>query len=201
MKNPRINLTEKEKIAQELIGLNTEHVHFNMQEHSINDVLQKEKSIKFNEELDSVADKFENSREKLEQNAEQFGNDIAKIEIKPTLKYVLFKPLKQNPFQRVKVKNGIIVDAGILDPHASINPNSGKYEEEKEYIKTGVVQEIGPTVKFLKEGDVIFYQDVSICPIPFFKQGYHIINEDRVLAVVNEGLEERFNKIKENGRN
>lgn len=56
-----------------------------------------------------------------------------------------------------------------MTPHASFNPNSGKIEEEEERIVTGVVQEIGPEVKYLKEGDVVFYQKVSACPIPFFK--------------------------------
>lgn len=201
MEKIRLNLTEDEKLAQNIIGLNNEHSHFNMSEHNIEDILQKERAIKFNEELASVADKFENSREKLESNAQQFGDSISSIEIKPMFSYVLIKPLEQNPFQRVKIQNGIIVDAGGLTPHASMNPNTGNFEEEKEYIKTGVVQEIGPDVKYLREGDVVFYQDTSVCPIPFFKQGLYVINENRILSVVNEGLEDRFKKVKENGRN
>lgn len=195
-KNVRVDLTNDERIAQNIIGLNTEHTHFNMRENSIDNLLQKEKSIKFNEELATVADRFENAKEKLEQNAEQFGNDIANIEIKPMFRYVLIKPLAQNPFQRIKIENGIIVDAGGMTPHASFNPNSGKIEEEEERIVTGVVQEIGPEVKYLKEGDVVFYQKVSACPIPFFKQGFYVIDEARVLSVVNENLDNRFKNVK-----
>lgn len=191
-KNVRVNLTNDEKLAQNIIGLNTEHVHFNMNEGSIDEMLQKEKTMKFNEELASVADKFENCREKLEQNADQFGESIENIEIKPMFGYVLIKPLKQNPFQRVKVENGLIVDAGGFTPQIQMNPNTGKYEEQEEYIVTGVVQEIGPEVKYLKPGDVVFYQKVSACPVPFFKQGLYAIYENRVISVVNEGLTERW---------
>lgn len=199
-KNVRLNLTENERMAQKIVGLEQEHSSFNMAEHDINNVLKKEKAIRFNEELASVADKFENAKEKLEQNADRFGEDISKIEIKPMFGHVLIKPLEQNPFQRVKIQSGIIVDAGILTPHASLNPNTGNMEEEKEYIKTAVVQEIGPDVKYLREGDVVFYQEPSACPIPFFKQGFFVINENRVLSVVNEGLDSRFKEVKENGR-
>jgi hypothetical protein len=31
-------------------------------------------------------------------------------------------------------------------------------------------------------------------PIPFFKQGLWTLKEENVIAVVNEGLEERFKK-------
>lgn len=200
MKNVRVNLTNDEKLAQELIGLNKEHMHFNMNEQNIEDVIRKEKSIKFNEELNSVADKFENCREKLENNAEKFGNDIAKVEIKPMFGYILIKPLEQNPFQRIKIENGIIVDAGGYTPHTQYNPNTGKEEEQEEVIVTGVVQEIGPEVKYIRPGDVIFYQKISACPIPFFKQGFYTLHENRVLSVVNEALTERFNEVCNGGK-
>lgn len=195
-KDVRLNLTNDEKIAQKVIGLNKEHEFFNMNEGNIEDVINKEKAIKFNEELNSVANKFENCKEKLEENARKFGDDIANVEIKPMFGYMLVKPLKQNPFQRIKIEKGIIVDAGGYTPHTSINPNTGKYEEEEEFIVTGVVQDIGPEVKYLQPGDVIFYQTTSACPIPFFKQGLVTLHENRVLSVVNEGLTDRFKNVK-----
>lgn len=68
-------------------------------------------------------------------------------------------------------------------------------------IITGAIQEVGPEVKYLQVGDVIMYRKETAMPVPFYKQGLMCIAENQVIAVVNEGLEKRFNKIKEDGRN
>lgn len=193
MNNVRLKLTEDEKLAQQVVGLNGSSIH--MAEGSIDKVIEKERAYKFNEELNKIAEKFETSKEQLEKNAEAFGDSIANIEIKPMFSRLLIKPLAQNPFQRVKVQNGIIVDAGVITPHAELNPNTGKYEEQKEFIKTGAVQEVGPEVKYIKPGDVIFYRVDTVVPVPFFKQGMVSLAENQVIAVVNEGLTERFNSV------
>jgi hypothetical protein len=194
-KNVRLNLTNDEKLAQNLIGLDKEHVNFNMSEGNIDDIIKKEKSYKFNEELNKVADKLESNRKLLEENAQNLGDDISNVEIKPMFNRLLFKPFAQNPFQRIKVENGIIIDAGTLTPKADYNPNTGKYEEMKEWIKTGVVQEVGPEVKYIRPGDVIYFRVDTSVPVPFLKQGLSSICETQVIAVVNEGLEERFKNI------
>lgn len=192
MNDVRLKLTNDEKLAQQLV---TNGTSFNMQEQSIDRLLENERAYKFNEELSIIADKFEGSKEKLEQNAEAFGDSIANIEIKPMLNRLLIKPLAQNPFQRVKIENGIITDAGVSTIHAELNPNTGKYEEQKEFIKTGVVQEIGPEVKYIKPGDVVFFRVDTTVPVPFFKQGMVSLAESQIIAVVNEGLTERFNNV------
>lgn len=194
MNDVRLKLTENEKLAQQAVGMNGTSIH--MSEGSIDKIIEKERAYKFNEELNKVAEKFEASKDLLEQNAEAFGDSIANIEIKPMFSRLLIKPLAQNPFQRVKIQGGIIVDAGIITPHAELNPNTGKYEEQKEFIKTGAVQEVGPEVKYIKPGDVVFYRIDTVVPVPFFKQGMVSLAENQVIAVVNEGLAERFNSIK-----
>lgn len=194
MNDVRLKLTDNEKLAQQAVGMNGTSIH--MSEGSIDKIIEKERAYKFNEELNKVAEKFEASKDLLEQNAEAFGDSIANIEIKPMFSRLLIKPLAQNPFQRVKVQGGIIVDAGIITPHAELNPNTGKYEEQKEFIRTGAVQEVGPEVKYIKPGDVVFYRIDTVVPVPFFKQGMVSLAENQVIAVVNEGLAERFNSIK-----
>lgn len=194
MNDVRLKLTDNEKLAQQTVGMNGTSIH--MSEGSIDKIIEKERAYKFNEELNKVAEKFEASKDLLEQNAEAFGDSIANIEIKPMFSRLLIKPLAQNPFQRVKIQGGIIVDAGIITPHAELNPNTGKYEEQKEFIKTGAVQEVGPEVKYIKPGDVVFYRIDTVVPVPFFKQGMVSLAENQVIAVVNEGLAERFNSIK-----
>ena len=46
---------------------------------------------------------------------------------------------------------------------------------------------------YVKEGDAIFYRKDCVLPVPFLKQNLWTINENQVLAVVNEHLTKRFN--------
>ena len=72
-------------------------------------------------------------------------------------------------------------------------------EEEEQFIKVGVIQEVGPECKWCEPTDTVFYTKNSAVPVPFYKQGLILVNETRILSVVNEGLTNRFNKIK-NGK-
>ena len=109
---------------------------------------------------------------------------------------ILVQPFKVNPFQKMKVENGLIIDTGGYTPHTQLNEQTGRYEEQKQFIVTGCVVEVGPEVKYLKEGDVIFYRIDTAVPVPFFKQGFVSLAESQIIAVVNEGLQDRFNNIK-----
>lgn len=190
----RIFLTENEKIAQEAIGFN-DHVKFNMQENNIDNILSKEKANKFNSKVDAYNEVLEENNNKTQQAKDELQYDINKAELKPMFSRIIVKPLAHNPFQKVEVKGSIIVDAGGYTPHAEFNPVSGQYEEQKEFIVTGCVIEVGPETKYLKEGDVVYYRRDTVVPVPFFKQGLVSLAENQVIAVVNEGLTERFNNV------
>ena len=190
----RIFLTENEKIAQEAIGFN-DHVKFNMQENNIDNILSKEKANKFNSKVDAYNEVLEENNNKTQQAKDELQYDINKAELKPMFSRIIVKPLAHNPFQKVEVKGSIIVDAGGYTPHAELNPISGQYEEQKEFIVTGCVIEVGPETKYLKEGDVVYYRRDTVVPVPFFKQGLVSLAENQVIAVVNEGLTERFNNV------
>lgn len=107
---------------------------------------------------------------------------------------ILVKPFKQNPFQKLEVQGGIIVDTGGYNPHIQFNEQTGKNEEQEQFIKVGCVIEVGPEVKYLTEGDVVYYRKDTVVPVPFFKQNLVSLNENQVIAVVNEGLEKRWKK-------
>ena len=109
---------------------------------------------------------------------------------------ILVQPFKVNPFQKMKIENGLIIDTGGYTPHTQLNEQTGRYEEQKQFIVTGCVVEVGPEVKYLKEGDVILYRVDTAVPVPFFKQGFVSLAESQIIAVVNEGLQDRFNNIK-----
>lgn len=196
MKEVRLNLTENEQIAREAIGTDSNYSSFNMKEKSIDSLIQKEKAAKFNNQVEEYMDKLESNNKEFKNSQDSVNYDINLAEIKPMLSRIIVKPFKQNPFQKLKVESGIIVDAGGYTPHAEFNPVSGKYEEQDEFIVTGCVMEVGPETKYLKEGDVVYYRKDTAVPVPFFKQGFISLDEKQVIAVVNEGLTNRFNQVR-----
>ena len=196
MKEPRIKMTESEQIAANVLGLDSNYTSINMGERSTDNMIQREKANKFNNEVEKYDAQLEENQKTFEETQSQVAYDVNKAEIKPMFARLIIKPFKVNPFQKMEVKGGIIVDAGGYTPHAELNPMTGKYEEQKQFIITGCVVEVGPEVKYLQEGDVVYYRVDTAVPVPFLKQGLVSINENQVIAVVNEGLTERFNSIK-----
>lgn len=159
--------------------------------------VERQMNIKnFNEQVDMYAEKLNKHTETLEEVTNKLAVDPSKLEIMPVGNYVLIKQFSTNPFQRiVKTSSGIITDIGGAAPTFK-NTDSGEIEEEEAFILTGAVQAVGPECKWLQEGDAVFYSKPSQVPIPFYRAGLVLVNETRILAVVNEGLEERYNKIK-----
>lgn len=193
----RLYLTENEKLAQAAVGLG-DHIKFNMQENNIDTIIKKEKANKFNSQVDAYKEALEENNKKTEQAQNEVQYDIEKAELKPMFSRIIVKPLAHNPFQKVQMQGSLIVDAGGYTPHAELNPVSGQYEEQREFIVTGCVVEVGPETKYLKEGDVVYYRRDTVVPVPFFKQGLVSLAENQVIAVVAESLSERFKNTKDN---
>lgn len=194
MDNVRLNLTENEKVAQVALGLG-DHMKFNMQENNLNTLINREKANKFNDQVDAYNEVLNENNKKTEQAQSELPYDIEKAELKPMFSRIIVKPLAHNPFQKIEMRGSLIVDAGGYTPHAELNPVSGKYEEQKEFIVTGCVVEVGPDVKYLQEGDVVYYRRDTVVPVPFFKQGLVSLAENQVIAAVAEGLSERFKMV------
>ena len=196
MKDVRLYSTENEKIARELLGTDSNFTSVNMKENSLDSLIKKEKARKFNSEVEKYNEKLEQNNKDFEESQDKVEYDISKAEIKPMFSRILVQPFKVNPFQKMKIENGLIIDTGGYTPHTQLNEQTGRYEEQKQFIVTGCVIEVGPEVKYLKEGDVIFYRVDTAVPVPFFKQGFISLAENQIIAVVNEGLQDRFNNIK-----
>lgn len=196
MKEPRLKMTENEKFMVNALGTEIGDNRLNMSENTIDNLIAQENARKFNNQVEEYNSKLEENNKTFKEAQDQVTYDINKAEIKPMFSRIIVQPFKVNPFQRVETKGSIIVDAGGYTPHAQINPMTGKYEEQKQFIVTGCVIEVGPDTKYLREGDVIYYRVDTSVPVPFFKQGFISLDEKQVIAVVNEGLSERFNSIK-----
>jgi len=186
----------KENLAMDLASESTTRV-MALDGTTAEDVINKRNLEKFNDQVDKWSERFEEHSTNLKDFAEKMNEGTETIEIMPIGNYVLVKPFKENPFQRIvrDSKSGLIIDTGGFAPEYK-NTDNGQLEEEEQFIKVGVIQEVGYECKAAIPGDTIFYTKVSAVPVPFYKQGLELVNETRILAVVNEGLTERFNKLK-----
>nr|DAX09127.1 MAG TPA: mHsp60, mHsp10, Mitochondrial, Chaperonin, Complex, Symmetric [Bacteriophage sp.] len=195
MEELRTELNSNEKLALATTGMEGTGKHFIINGETADKTLQREKAMTFNTKVDEFNDKFERHNKALEDFAKDLSEDINGLEIMPMFGYALIKPFDQNPFQKVKVTNsGIITDLGGYTPTYKSH-ETGEIEEEQQYIKVGTVIEVGHKCEFLKPGDVVFYTIASECMVPFYKLGFVVVNENRILAVVNEKLTDRKKNI------
>ena len=192
-------LNANQKLALSTTGMEGTGEHFTINGESAEALLHQEKVNKFNNAVEEYVNKFEKHNQALEQYAKDLSNDLEGLEIMPMFGYVLIKPFEQNPFQQIKrTESGLITDLGGMTPQYKSN-ETGQIEEEERFIKVGTVIETGHKCEFLKPGDVVIYTVASEIPVPFYKMGFVVVNENRVMAVVNEKLTERRNEYR-NGR-
>ena len=187
-------LSENEKIAMRVAGESTSRIT-TLDGRDAKDIIAERNVKKFNEEVDSFAEKFEKHSTNLTEFADKVNKNVENIEIMPIGNYVLVKQFDENPFQRIvkDSKSGLILDLGGQKPQYK-NTDNGEIEEEEQFIKVGVIQEVGPECKWCEPTDTVFYTKNSAVPVPFYKQGLILVNETRILSVVNEGLTNRFKK-------
>ncbi len=190
----RTELNGKEKLAQVVNGMESTGTPIVVNGKSADIILAEEKKGRFNTKVDEYVDKFEKHNKALESYAEELSKDINGLEILPMGSYALIKPFESNPFQRVKVESGIITDLGGYTPTYKSHED-GQIHEEEQFIHVGTVIDTGWKCEFLKAGDVVFYTTASEAMVPFFKQGFVVVAESRIMAVVNEKLTERKNRL------
>ena len=196
MSEPRINLSQNEKLAREVTGLESNAQHFVLNGEEADKAIRRDAAEKFNTQVDEYVEKFNQHAENLQEYANSVKENMNNLEIKAIYNYALVKPFSENPFQRIVVSqnSGLIVDLGGAKPQFK-NHDKGEVEEEENFIHVGTVIDAGSKCQYLKEGDVIMWTKVSEVPVPFFRQGLVLVNEQRVLVVINEGLTERFKEL------
>ena len=184
-------LSENEKIAMAVAGETTSRI-MTLDGTTAQDVIEERNINKFNNQVDQYVEKLNEHSKALDESAEKLADRIDKLEIMPVANYVIARLLAENPFQRiVRSKSGLITDLGGQKPQYK-NTDNGQWEEEENLIKVLVIVEVGQECKWAKPGDVIFATSPSLVPIPFYKQNLQLVNENRILAIVNEDLTKRF---------
>ena len=189
-------LSENEKIAMQVAGESTSRV-MTLDGRTADDIIAERNTKRANEEIEKFNEKIDKQFTNVEEFAKKVNENMSNIEIMPIGNYVLCKQFEENPFQRIvrDSKSGLILDMGGMAPQYK-NTDNGQIEEEENIIKVGVIQEVGPECKWCQPDDTIFFTKNSAVPVPFYKQNLQLVCENRVLAVVNENLTERFNKNK-----
>ena len=192
----RMELNSNEKLALNVNGMEGTGKHFVVNGETADVTLAREKQAKFNNRVDEYVEKFDNHAKALEEYSKKVAETINGLEIMPMFGYVLIQPFEKNPFQQIKIsEGGIITDLGGLTPQYKSN-ETGEVEEEQQFIKVGTVIEVGHKCEFLKPGDIVFYTIASETMVPFFRQGFVAVAEQRIIAVVNEKLTERRDTLR-----
>lgn len=178
-------------LVNAIIGADTNAQAMILDEKYFDEKTKREKSSKIEQDINDVKEKYEKHLAQLEEDTKQIQGDFQKLEIMPLTSYVLIKPFESNPFQKIrKSESGLIIDSGGIAPSFK-SQETGDMIDANQYIKVGLVTEVGAECKFLKPGDVVFYNIASEVQVPFFKFGFVIVAEQRILAVVNESLTDR----------
>ena len=190
----RNELSEQEKLARKVSKVDSDAVFFNMDDKTLDEHIDNMKREKWNDGVQKIEDKFANHEAKLQEAADEYAKNLNGVQIMPVANYVIVRPFKENPFQKVKVdpSSGLIIDLGGMVPEYTSN-QTGEYEEAEQMIKVGVVIEAGPECKWLRSGDTIMWYVPNEVVIPFYNFGFRLVNETRAICVINDDLNERFN--------
>lgn len=190
----RNELSVQEKLAREVSKVDSDAIFMNVDDRTLDEHIDAHKREKWNEGVQKIEDKFANHEKKLQEAADEYAKNLGSVQIMPVANYVIVRPFKENPFQKVKVdpRSGLIIDLGGMVPEYKSN-ETGEYEEAEQVIKVGVVIEAGPECKWLRSGDTIMWSKMSEVVVPFYNFGFRLVNETRAICVINDDLNERFN--------
>lgn len=158
---------------------------------TIEEAVREEAVKAHNEAIDGytayLAEKTKSELAKAEEVTEKMNS----MEIKPMYSYILVKPYAENPYQKIE-----ITGAGLIIPKAGdytvVDPTDGVEKKEENFTVVANVIEVGPTCKYVQAGDDIYYRRAQGVPVPFFRQGFEVVDEHQIQVVINEGLAERF---------
>lgn len=162
----------------------------------INDNDMKENELNaFNECVEKQRETITSNVEKEKEKIDQLLSTPDTTEIMPLYNYVLCNPFNKNPFNSLVKSEGGLLMPGEGDLFNK-NTDTGELEESDNVMEVAVVMAVGPDVKYVKEGDVIYYRSIQKVPIPFFRSGLIAVNELAIMSVVNSGLTDRFKELK-----
>lgn len=186
------NLSENEKLARDARGIEGNTTYFQTNEQGTDDMVMDHEAAIYNDRVQDVIDRCEGFTKKIQEVASSYAGELGGMEIMPLDSNVLVQPYAENPFQRLSISDsGVVYDTGGQRPMIK-NTDTGVMEEAEQYIKTGVVVEVGPACKYLKRGDTVMWNLPTQIPVPFYSLGFMLVNERNIICVINDDLTQRF---------
>lgn len=188
-----VNLTptSNEKVSK-VIG-SEESKSFVVSKDTVENNTVLENITKQKEDVNEYLNDLDSYNEQLESEQKDF--DLSTLEMKPLYEGIIIKPYITNPFQRIKKEGGLIVDLGGKSPQYKSHED-GQIHEEEAFIKVGKVIEIGSKCAYTKVGDIVMWRKPSETMIPFYRQGFVLVNEHSIMALFNSDLTKRFENDK-----
>ena len=183
--------TSNEKVATQVAS--EESKSFVVSKSSVEENYNTEKQAEHEDKVTEYLESLEEYNNQLVSAQEDF--DLTTLEMKPLYEGVVIKPYITNPFQRIKKEGGVIVDLGGKSPIYK-SQEDGKLHEEEAFIKVGKVVEVGTKCAYVKIGDIVMWRKPSETMIPFYRQGFVLVNERSLIMIFNSGLTERFENDK-----
>lgn len=190
----RTNFTEQEKLAQRLGGAESDRMISLNSDRDLKKIAEREAVNRYNDSVDEYMEKLDNYKKTLEEDVNKLAANMNNIECKPLYDKIHVVPFATNPFQKIKKDGSIIIDTGGLTPE-TLSQETGKMEKEEPYIIVGNVIDVGHDVKYVKPGDAVMYIRPNQIAVPLYNTGLMCISERSIIAVINEGLSERFKNI------
>lgn len=188
----RINLNSNEKTARNIAGLENGK-YFSMNTQNAENLSRIEANTKDVEKIEEKKEEIFQQGKKLADAKLESKLNFDKLELKSLYNYVIIKPYEVNPFQDEKVtKSGLILNSGGLIPE-HFSHETGKTEKDEQFIRVGTIIDCGPECKYAKAGDSTMWIKPTEVPLPYFRENWVLVSETRLLALINEGLEERLN--------
>ena len=155
----------------------------------------KEQAIKsFNEANKKQEEAIKADIDKKLEKGKEIIAKAQSMEIMPNGSYLLVRPYAENPFQAITQ-----TDSGIIIPTFDgtfQNPDTGEEDKMYNISMQADVLEVGPLVKYVRPGDVVYYREACQVPVPFFQQNLHVVAENQIHVIINENIKKRFEEIK-----
>ena len=99
----RERLSEKEKIARVVTGVDTDSTFMGVDDRSLDKMIDNAERQKWNDSVKEIEDKFKDHENALQEAADEYAKKLDGVQIYPIANYVIVRPFKENPFQKVKI--------------------------------------------------------------------------------------------------
>lgn len=147
-----------------------------------------ETEIRKQEEIKKAEDLSKKLKEAHLEKQKEIEEKLEGLEILPNGNRIIIMPYPSNPYVKIMTESGI-----FIEPNGNyFNPDTGTIDKSDELVPCAKVIEVGPDVKSVCIGDDVYYDHRTAYPLPFMNQGYKVVSEPQIIAIINNNLKQRL---------